>query len=539
MPRFEYVPTNVEQNADTKVLNELTEYWMDCNNMGIKNQQWVREMILYGTGVLHVSWHDNKPKIENIPLRDFFVDPSATTMENAQYVGHRYLADKDDLRKMEVYDPVQDKMVPRYKNLDKAGEMPTTKDDSTSGSDKAFKEQFTGSPYGDQAYSKQIEVIRIYDVKNGRMIEIGNRTEFIYNEPTPYQRVGGEVEFEMEVDGQLQMGKKKLDDIDPFAPYAVLRGTIDTSLFYGAGQVEVILDRQETLNDWEAMDMDIASIIAMPMYTLDPQYADLAGEIEAIPGAVLPVPRNAISQMDRPSLGVDLESKKYQVQEQMRRATAADEVIQGSSQQKGRVTATEVQSQLNQASQRFSTFLTNLESEGYAQLAKIVFKMAQIFLTQEQAIRIVGPEGVEFKSYNPEEYDGEYDVNVKLETTLQKEELEHGQKMNQLYQMMVNNPVFDQVAINRYIIKQENPEISDEELNSLFAQPQMPAGAPPMAGMPMDGTQGQLPPENAPQGQEMPPELQGTALEGMTPEQINELAGQVALSGEVPPELQG
>lgn len=80
----------------------------------------------------------------------------------------------------------------------------------------------------------------------------------------------------------------------------------------------------------------------------------------------------------------------FRIKEEMRRATAADEVIQGVSQDKGRITATEIQAQMNQASRRFSTKLTNLEDEGYAQLGRIIFKMVQIFVDQKIAVRMAG-----------------------------------------------------------------------------------------------------------------------------------------------------
>jgi len=479
-PRCNYVPTTEEQNREVHVLNGMFDYVMECNNMGIKQQQWVREMEIYGTGILVQSWEDGKIRIDNVPLRDFFVDPAATNKDNASYMGHRYLADKDELKKMVIYDAEKNKYVKRYKNLGKIKPQESGQE-GEEGTDKQWKEMYTGSTYGNMADKKQVEIIKIHDIKNGRLIEIANRKQIIFNEPTPYQKLEETIKVDVEIpnkDPALPPTIKKVDRkvpaIKPFAPYAVLRNVVDTSLFYGEGDIEVISDLQERLNDWESMDMDIAAIIAMPMFFVDPQFADLAPEIQAAPGAVYPIPRNAMGQMDQPNLKVDISQKKYEIQEQMRRATAADEVVQGVSQQQGRVTATEVQSQLNQATQRFSTKITNLESEGYAQLASNCFKMFQIFVSQEQAVRIVGKEGVEFKDYDPYEFSGEYEPHVKLETTIRQQKLEEGQKLNQLYQIMMTSGVYDQRAIGRWIVEKIDPDMSKDELEGLLAPPTPP-----------------------------------------------------------------
>ena len=477
-PSVDYLPTNEEQRRDVEVLNGIFDYVMECNNMAIKQQQWVRESILYGTGVLHVSWDGKKPVIDNIAIRDFFVDPAARNVKEASYMGHRYLIDKDKLKKAKIFDPEKNKYVPRYSNLDKIGER--SDHEGEAGTDKEYKELFSGSTYANMADQKQVEVIRIYDVKNARLIEIANRQAIIFNEPTPYQKPETEVEVDVEIPSQdpsmpPQMTKetKKIPAIEPFAPYAVLRNVVDPSLFYGSGDVEIIVDLQERLNDWEAIDMDVAAITAMPMFWVDPQFRDIAAEIEVAPGAVYPIPRNAIGQIDRPVLGVDIMAKKQEIMQQMRSATAADEAVQGVSSAKNRVTATEVQSQLNQATQRFSTKVTNFESEGYAQLASIIYKMYQLFVSTEQVVRIVGPQGVAFKDYDPYEFNGDYEPHVKLETTVNQMKLEEGQKMNQLYQIMAMNPAYDQKAISQWMVKKIDPNISDKELQGLMA-PEVP-----------------------------------------------------------------
>lgn len=478
-PKFHFVKTNEEQSNDTDVLNGLLDFYMIHNQMGLKNQEWVRDMLLYGTGILYVSWEDGKPKIENIPLRDFFVDPTSTGMINtinpARYAGYQYLADKKVLERQMVYNAEEDKMVPRYVKLDQIGFDKDNKAGGGNGDnasmDKVFKDAFAGSTLGDQATDRQVWVICLHDLLSGRVYEIGNRKEFIYNEPTWCQREERSEDVEVEVDGQIVKTQRKLSEIKPFLPFAVLRDYVDSSQFYGDGEMAVIMEDNEMLNDYEAMDMDNNAYQNTPMYWVDPQFADLAPEIETIPGAVYPIPRNAMGALERPQLSGDLDNKKERIMERMRRATAADEVVQGVSQEKGRATATEIQNQAGYATTRFGTKISNLENEGYAQLGLIIFKYIQIFLTRRTAVRIVGPMGVYFKDYDPWEYDGEYEAQVELDTTIKQKEAMAAQTDQQVYQLFVGDQQFNQIEVKRWIAKRIDPNMTDEKFNTFIAPP--------------------------------------------------------------------
>jgi hypothetical protein len=485
-PSFHFVATNEEQTGDTEILNGMLDYYMQCNHMGLKNQEWVRDMLLYGTGILHVTWRDGKPFIENIPLRDFFVDPTATGMVDttnpARYAGFEYLADKEVLKQQMIYSAKENKMVPKYKNLDIIGVDTTVNQggqaDGDHGSmDKAFKDMFNGSTLGEDAVDSQVRVIIIYDLISEKIVEIGNKKAFIYYEDSHLQREASELPGEpVEVEGESIPTTKNLDEIEPFLPFAVLRDYVDTSLFYGEGEMAIIMGDAELLNDYESMDIDNNAYQNTPMYWIDPQFADLAPEIETIPGAVYPIPRNAMGALERPQLSGDLDNKKQRIQERMRAATAADEAVQGIAAGNSRTTATEVSTQIGQAQNRFSTKTSNLENEGYAQLAEIIYKMVQIFVTRTTAMRIVGKNGTEFKDYDPYEFNGKWEPHVELDTTIKRKLMEVGQKDNQVYLQLSEDPhgVFDPIEVKRFIVQHIDPSVTDERFNKMLAQPTPP-----------------------------------------------------------------
>lgn len=480
--KFHFVQTNEEQAQDTEVLNEMLDYWMKCNKMGLKNQEWVREMLLYGTAILGVEWRKGKPFIFNIPLRDFFVDPTSTglidTLNPAQWAGYEYLTDKNTLEKEKIYSSKEKKWVKRYKNLEKIGvDVEGGKYADGTKMDKAFKDSFAGSTLGEDAVKDQIHVIKLHHLPTGRIYEIGNQKEFIYDEDTWCQRE--EMERPSEVpdpDGNPIQITQKLDEIEPFLPFAALRNYIDSSQFYGEGEMALIIYDAELLNDYEAMQVDNNAYQNTPMYWIDPAFADMADEIETIPGAVYPIPRNAMGALERPQLSGDLDNKQERIMQRMRRATAADEAVQGGSTGNSRTTATEVSTQLQQAQMRFSTKIQNLESEGFAQLASIVSKVAQIFITKKTAMRIVGKNGVYFQDFDPWEYSGEWEVTAELDSTIKQKKMEVGQKDNQIYEILTDDPhgVFNPVEIKRWMLQKIDPSLTDEAFNKLLAPPQEP-----------------------------------------------------------------
>lgn len=474
--------TNEEQAQDTEVLNEMLDYYMICNQMELKNQEWVREMLLYGTAVLGVEWRDGEPFIFNVALRDFFVDPNATglvnTLNPAQWAGYEYLADKEQMKREEIYDADQQKWVPRYTGLDDLG--PTDRKGGSGanakGMDKEFKDLFAKSTLGDKAFENQIHVIKLHHLPTGRIYEIGNKKAFIYNNGTWCQReeMSRDVAYSDPETGEDIPGKQTLDEIEPFLPFAVLRDYIDSSQFYGEGEMALLMNDAELLNDYEAMQIDNNAYQNTPMYWVDPQFADLAPEIETIPGAVYPIPRNAMGALDRPQLTGDLDQKQELIMQRMRRATAADEAVQGGSTGNSRTTATEVSTQLQQAQMRFATKITNLEAEGYAQLALLIFKCVQIFVTKTTAVRITGPRGVVFKDFDPWEYNGKWQAHVKLDSTLKRDQVEVGLKDQAVFEVLNGNILFNQVEVARWWVQRKDPNMTDDKFNSLLATAPVP-----------------------------------------------------------------
>src|SRR5690606_35706718 len=98
--------------------------------------------------------------------------------------------------------------------------------------------------------------------------------------------------------------------------------------FYAKGDVAVIIDRQETLNDISNQKQDNITYVLNNMWQIDPQFSHLADQIESLPGAVFPIPRGALNPIEKTVVTQEGDAEMMRIKDEMRRATAADEVIQ-------------------------------------------------------------------------------------------------------------------------------------------------------------------------------------------------------------------
>ena len=471
-PRFKYLPLIEEQEQDTTTLNALVDFYWSQNNMTEKMLNWIGDMVIYGNGIFMVSWKDGKPLIQNIPLSDFFVDPAATHMNRPEepgyprYAGYRFLTSLKQLREEKEIDPKTGEVKNKYKNLDEI---------STGGqsdkTDKDRKEMFIGSTFGKDAISEQVEVITYYT--QYRKVMIANRGTVIYDGENPYHKAEKTVDIEVEVDGEVIKGKRKIKEIQGFLPFAITRNYVDSNLFFARGDVEVILPTQEALNDTASQKRDNVAYVLNNMWQIDPRFKHLAEQIESSPGAVFPIPKGALSPIEKNDISPSADSEIERLRQQMRNATGADAAVQGVAQKFSRTTATEVQAQLQQASMRFTTKVQNLEDEGLAQLARIIYKMIQIFVDHESAVRIVGKKGVEWKTYKPDMYNGEYEPRVVLEATMDAESAALSQAMQVAAQFSLGNPLVNQEAFLRQQYKVLFGKfLSDDDIEEMLTVPQ-------------------------------------------------------------------
>lgn len=488
-PKFEYLAPQDKEDQNTEILNALLDYYWDKDKWDVKVIKWGRGMLREGTSVIYMCWDIDHPKMINVPIRDYFIDPTAVDQASARYEGRRYLTTIDQLKEFEVVDPETGEMKPKYKNLDKIVNAEQASGEQT---DKDKKDMFYGSTVS-EGEEGQVEVIEYWT--DDVCVSVANRTVEIENCENYFKAKA------------RANGDEHPRGIRPFAP---LQDYTDESLFYGKSEVDTIADQQELLNDLTNQNQDSIIFALNQMYTLDPKYSHLLSEIENIPGAVYLAEANSLQPIAQRSIPPDAFAERQNLKNEIRETTASNEIVKGVSQETT-TTATEVNAQIAGAGQRLSLKVTQIENGGFHTLAKIVFEMIKLYVTEPMMVRIVGKDGIRWEEFNPNDFQGDYEPRVQLDTTIQSQKQEQADMAKEMLGAFLNDQDINQVELKKTVLSKAFDLDPDEvekliqpidEMGMEGMDPMMDPAMDPMApleGMPMDMPM-DMPPE-------MPPEM--------------------------------
>ena len=498
-PRFNYTAPADKFEQNTDILNNLVNYYWDKDKWSIRVINWGRDMLRFGTSVVYLHWDGNCPKMINVPIRDFFIDPTCNTLENAAYMGRRYLTSLEDLKSFEIVDLEKSTdeevvMKPKYQNLN---QISKTKNGSGENTDKEEKDMFYGSTVTEE---NQVEIIEYWT--KDRVVSIANRSTIIEDSENYYKLKA------------KQNGEKYASGLLPFC---VMRDYVDGSLFYAKGEIDFIADQQELLNDLTNQNIDSITFTLNQMYTLDPRYAHLLEEIENIPGAIYPVEAGALQPINQRPVPQDAFLERSNIKNEMRETTASNEIIKGvSSQGCGSTTATEIQAQIAGSGQRLALKITQIEDEGFHQLGTLVLGMIQLYVTEPMLVRVIGKDGVRWEEYNPLDFAGIYDVEVQLETTVNSQKQQQANQAKEMYAAFMNDPEINQNSLKKLVL-QRGFDLDPDEVDELMANDQQGMGMP--QGMQQDMTN---PMPMMPSGMPMEPpiELPQINPNDITPEEM-------------------
>lgn len=501
-PKFNYLPPKEKSDQKTDILNALLDYYWDKDQWNIKVINWGRSFLMLGTSIVYIHWNHDHPELINVPIRDFFIDPTATSLENARYMGRRYLTTVEELKSFEIVDPETGEMKPKYKNLDKIKGGSTG--DNT---DKQEKDMFYGSTLSED--DDQVEVIEYWTDEH--TVSIANRTVDIENCENYYL---------------TKAKKNKVEFPTGIMPFAGLRDYVDESLFFAKGEVDFMLDQQELLNDVTNQNIDSITYALNQMYTLDPKFGHLLGEIENIPGATYLVEAGALQPIQQRPIPPDAFNERMNIKNEMRETTASNEIVKGVGQD-STSTATEVNAQIAGAGQRLGLKVTQIENEGFHRLAKIVFEMVKLYVTEPMMVRIIGKDGARWEEFDPKDFQDDYEPHVQLDITIENKKAQNAAEAKEMLAAFLNDPDINQQELKKLVLSRSFDLDPDEV--ELLVQPQaLPEGMPSGAGLPPEMP---APPmdEAAMLGAPMPEPVQEI------PEPVVDEAGQVVdpLTGDI------
>lgn len=503
-PKFEYRAPRDKADQDTAILNDLINYYWDEDQWSLKLIDTGIGMKREGTAVDYFMWDIDHPILIHVPIRDFFIHTAATEISErtTRCCGRRYITYLDELQEFEVVDPSTGEMLPKYKNLDKlVGDSISEpvkgvgKSAGNQKTDKQEKDMLYGSVTPDDP--NQVEVIEYWTVD--RVVSIANRSVVIED---------AENYFKAKDRANKKKTGKKDEEIYSIGllPFADARDYPDASLFYAKSEVDFIADQQEDLNDFSNQEKDAISFSLNSQKTLDPKHKHLMGEIENIPGEIIPVPAADYQPVTHSPIPQEAFAERMNIKNEIRETSATNEVIKGGSDagpNAGTQTATAINAQVAGSAQRIGLKVTQLENGYFHRMASIVFRMIQLYVIEPIDIPVSGKkDGTKYAKFDPSEFTGKYKPRVQLDISAQQQKQQQASEAANLLKAFLNDPNVDQRELTRLVL-QRGFGLDPDEVNDLLVPmpPQgdstmqgalgaMPAGMP----MPLGGASAPMPP---------------------------------------------
>lgn len=491
-PLVNYVPNHPDQEADTKVLNEIYADFALRDNWVQKNKVNGRQGLITGNFCAFYEWIEDRDggyvhKI-NIPIRDMVIDPSSSSYEDWKYVGRRFFADKKSLEEETIYDFKTDSYKKRYKNLDEIISGGKDEDD-----DKSKKDQMIGSIDDNK---DRVELIEIWTKKH--VVVIANRSTIIEERENPHYTLAKSQQAQRKAEAQLK-GEEIVEDdkVEGLLPFAHGRIYADISLPYGDSDVDIIADQQELLNELTELNIEALLYTLYPEKTLDPKFSEWIDDMEPAPGKIYPLPQGAMSWNNPPAIPNGISQERLNIKDEIRESSAISRISKGAS-ATGSTTATEIKNMLGQMDSRIQEKAQTLANEFFFQEAKIVLKLIQLYAPEQMWVRTLGDAKVSFDEVNPRQFLGEYTPMITLDIQRKLQRSEEQEAYTQAYQILIQDPTNNLPALKKIMFRKMFPDLTQEEIEQIITPPEQPE----------QGQQDQLPQseEIIPQDTELPPQ---------------------------------
>lgn len=414
-PYIGVLPVKEEAIENAKDMENLIDYQL-TQKIGIIGvaTSWFKEALIYGTSILKVGWEyeedevwvdeplmeifgfpigsrrvkkvqpvKDDPLVEHIDLWDFYIDPRAKDIDEADYCIHKVFRDVSYLKRMEEQGI--------YKNIDEVVKV------SKEGAGSWYEEGVGTTAFetgmntrlgliGMQSIDKPSSKIEILEYwTDDRVIAVANRSVVIRNDENPYHH------------------RKK--------PFVRLVDVLVPHEFYGIGEIEPIEDLQYELNSLRNQRMDNINILINRMWKVI-RGADIdAKQLVSRPGGIIEVDDmddvQEIQMTD--TSGNAIENVIEMVRRDMDNADGVYDYARGETTDR-RETATTASLLSQAANERFNLKVKLIEDLGMRRLGVLLTQLNQQYIDTEKAIRILGQDGMDFYTLSPENIRGQFDI---------------------------------------------------------------------------------------------------------------------------------
>ena len=425
---------------------------------------------------------EDQPFVERVSPYDIFVDPEATSLDDARWIAQRIIRPLDEAQRDKRYKPSA------RKRLDADASTGTGYNDRDDVEQYLFDEE-------------RVVVYEFYDIAENTMSVCSQSGDEFLVDPVPMPYAYGQ-------------------------PFVMLRNYDVPDQFYPIGDLEAIQSLQEELDKTRTQLVNARKRYARKYLYHERSFGPEGREaLESDEdGRLVPVvdENKPLSEVVIPMPQIPLSADVYNVsaiiEQDINMVSGVSEYARGQMPEIRR-TATEASIIADAGNARAADKLAIVEL-ALSHIARRVVQVMQQYMTGEQMARVSTTGGGNlFVTYTRDDITGEYDFAIEAGSTQpMNDTIRKNQAVNLLNAMApLVGTVINPAELAKHVL-QQGFDIKDPEKFIIQQQPQLPAG--PEQGMPAGGPQmGQM---GMP---EAPPETNG----GMTPEILAQLQGQMGL----------
>ena len=461
-PYIGVLPVNQTSVETAKMHELLLDYQLTqrINTIEVASM-WIKEALMYGTSFLKTMWRYetrwikqpsssmnlfgvpvgneleeietviyDDPDVVHVDLWDLFIDPEATSIDDAEYVIHRVYRTKEYLKKQAA--------AGLYTNLEGIESTYTTSDSEISADERLGAVGLSRTKKQDD----RIELLEYWT--DDRVIVVANRSQIIRNEENPY----------------WHCKKPFIRIVDHLVPHEL----------YGIGEIEPIEYLQYELNDTRNQRMDNVNLIINRMWKVLSNSEINPEQLVSRPGGVIVVDDMAeIEPLPVEDVTASAYAEEVEIKRDIDRTMGVYNYARGETTDR-RETATTASILSNAANERFEMKVRLMEDMGLRRLGLMLIQLNQQYIDRERVIRIVGEDGVYFQTVTPEDITGEFDV-MPIGSTVEpivNKDTRLAQLLN-LYSNIKDSPYIDQAAFLKRVL--EVADIKDTE-RLIVRQPQ-------------------------------------------------------------------
>lgn len=472
-PRIIGDPTEEDR---AKNLQALFDYWWEKDRAFSKMVAWVKDALIYGTGIVKIYWKketesikgyeygpDGYPKVdkktkrfveqtqeittyddpclENVDPYNFFVDPNATEVQDANWVLHRYTKSIDELEEL-GFDNLDDLKA----NIAAGKKTPSTEDNRR-------HEASFGRYYTEDDTVDQVTCVEMWDEDGYTVVAINAGIELKPTSDNPFWHAR--------------------------IPFIKLNDSLIPHEFYGKGEIEPVIRLQYALDTLQNQIIDYKTQILNPMWKVKGTIDET--ELVYRPNGVIHMDQFGEADAHQP---VDITAtgtqEKESLKQDIQQALGIYDFSKGG-EQAGNNTATGIGLVQEAANARFNHKIQLLE-EAVKDLGFFVMALYQQFITDDKEIAVTGPDGKkQNKKLKPAEVAGDYTVDVEAGSSQPIDKNKERADALELYQIMqpvVQDPTF-QLELEKHLLSNfSGTQDLEATLEKIAAQRTQQAGQP-------------------------------------------------------------